>query len=314
MESSDTLFSEEWLLSNVLSADFYDTDQIHNDYDYGQWKGQELSYATPIDHPAYNVLNDDVDGFNISWLDNEVTSICNLDDVTPRELVAPSLVAPVDLVNPEDLAADDHAPPGGCALEITDFNTLHLPEPVDEPGAALMILDALSNPTSMGLTYDLLSPDEVESILSSPPGSPNLGDNMSNLGDRSPAPSSPDMEIKPHSSQDFISDFSSDSTDDSPPIKRGRKRSARVVDGDAPPVKASKSQTRKERKKDQNKCAATKYRLKKRAEDMATKNEYEQLESRNISLKREVESMTSEIKYMKSLLNEVLRSKGVVIT
>ena len=59
MESSDTLFSEEWLLSNVLSADFYDADQIHNDYDYGLWKGQDLSYATPtIDHPPYNILND----------------------------------------------------------------------------------------------------------------------------------------------------------------------------------------------------------------------------------------------------------------
>ena len=91
------------------------------------------------------------------------------------------MFAPVDLVNAGNLAADDHAPPSGGALEITDFNTLHLPEPVDEPGAALMILDALSNPTSMGLTYDLLSPDEVGSILSLPLCSPNLGDNISNL-------------------------------------------------------------------------------------------------------------------------------------
>ena len=74
----------------------------------------------------------------------------NLFSPSPRELVAPPLFAPVDLVNAGNLAADDHAPPSGGALEITDFNTLHLPEPVDEPGAALMILDALSNPTSMG--------------------------------------------------------------------------------------------------------------------------------------------------------------------
>ncbi|XP_071964416.1 uncharacterized protein [Antedon mediterranea] len=68
--------------------------------------------------------------------------------------------------------------------------------------------------------------------------------------------------------------------------------------------------SRRERKKDQNKQAATRYREKKRTETMAIRSEVEELENRNTELKDTVESMTKEIKYLKDLLQEVLTVKG----
>ncbi|XP_033096304.1 cyclic AMP-dependent transcription factor ATF-4-like [Anneissia japonica] len=68
--------------------------------------------------------------------------------------------------------------------------------------------------------------------------------------------------------------------------------------------------SRKERKKDQNKQAATRYREKKRSLAQSTKCELDGLEKRNVELKDTVESMTKEIKYLKDLLQEVLAVKG----
>jgi len=62
---------------------------------------------------------------------------------------------------------------------------------------------------------------------------------------------------------------------------------------------------RKQRKKQQNKTAAQKYRQKKRGEHGLVMTEYEQLERRNIELRTRVEEMTREVDYLKGLIEEI---------
>ena len=65
------------------------------------------------------------------------------------------------------------------------------------------------------------------------------------------------------------------------------------------------SSDRKQRKKQQNKTAAQKYRQKKRGEQGLVMTEYEQLEHRNIELRTRVEEMTREVDYLKGLIEEI---------
>lgn len=62
---------------------------------------------------------------------------------------------------------------------------------------------------------------------------------------------------------------------------------------------------KKQRKKQQNKTAAQKYRQKKRGEQGLVITEYEQLERRNIELRTRVEEMTREVDYLKGLIEEI---------
>jgi len=62
---------------------------------------------------------------------------------------------------------------------------------------------------------------------------------------------------------------------------------------------------KKQRKKDQNKTAALRYREKKRTEHGSVMTECEILESRNAELKTKVSDMTKEIDYLKGLIAEI---------
>lgn len=66
---------------------------------------------------------------------------------------------------------------------------------------------------------------------------------------------------------------------------------------------------KKMRKKVQNKNAATRYRVKKRAERETLQEQEVRLSDRNKELKEKVESLTREIKYMKELMNEINKVK-----
>jgi len=67
----------------------------------------------------------------------------------------------------------------------------------------------------------------------------------------------------------------------------------------------TQSSDRKQRKKEQNKTAAQKYRHKKRGEQGLFVTEYQQLERRNIELRTRVEEMTREVDYLKGLIEEI---------
>lgn len=63
--------------------------------------------------------------------------------------------------------------------------------------------------------------------------------------------------------------------------------------------------TRRLRKKEQNKSAALRYRLKKRSEQGLVLSEYTMLERRNIELRTRLDAMNKEILYLKSLIDEL---------
>ncbi|XP_029913270.1 activating transcription factor 4b [Myripristis murdjan] len=69
------------------------------------------------------------------------------------------------------------------------------------------------------------------------------------------------------------------------------------------PVKSVKD--KKQKKMEQNKTAATRYRQKKRAEQEALSEEYAELERKNIELTEKADSMAREIQYLKELMEEV---------
>ena len=70
-----------------------------------------------------------------------------------------------------------------------------------------------------------------------------------------------------------------------------------------PPTEVTSS--RRLRKKEQNKSAALRYRLKKRSEQGLVMTEYAMLERRNIELRTRLDAMTKEIAYLKSLIDEL---------
>jgi len=63
--------------------------------------------------------------------------------------------------------------------------------------------------------------------------------------------------------------------------------------------------SRRLRKKEQNKTAALRYRLKKRSEQGHVMTEYSMLERKNIELKTRLDAMTKEISYLKALIDEL---------
>lgn len=73
--------------------------------------------------------------------------------------------------------------------------------------------------------------------------------------------------------------------------------------GDRAALKAPKD--KKQKKMEQNKTAATRYRQKKRAEQEALSTEYALLERKNMELNEKAESMAREIEYLKELMEEV---------
>lgn len=71
----------------------------------------------------------------------------------------------------------------------------------------------------------------------------------------------------------------------------------------------SRVHEKKQRKMEQNKTAATRYRLKKRAEQESLHTQCEQLEERNRELVEKADSITKEIQYLKELIEEVRVAK-----
>ncbi|XP_005811787.1 cyclic AMP-dependent transcription factor ATF-4 [Xiphophorus maculatus] len=66
---------------------------------------------------------------------------------------------------------------------------------------------------------------------------------------------------------------------------------------------------KKQKKMEQNKTAATRYRQKKRAEQDSLLVEHAQLERKNVELTEKAESMTREIEYLKELMEEVRQTR-----
>jgi len=72
------------------------------------------------------------------------------------------------------------------------------------------------------------------------------------------------------------------------------------------------SEDRKSRKKEQNKNAATRYRQKKKAESEVVLEEERELQEKNDKLQVKCADVQREIKYLKSLMRDLYRAKGLL--
>jgi len=75
------------------------------------------------------------------------------------------------------------------------------------------------------------------------------------------------------------------------------------------PYKKQKSPEQKQRKKSQNRTAATRYRVKKKDEFKLMSQEADQLETKNKELKGKVDGLKSEIDYLKNLMLDVIKAR-----
>uniref|UniRef100_A0A1E1XIP3 Putative activating transcription factor isoform 1 protein n=1 Tax=Amblyomma aureolatum TaxID=187763 RepID=A0A1E1XIP3_9ACAR len=115
-----------------------------------------------------------------------------------------------------------------------------------------------------------------------------------------------DADFKPEANRsDSESGLDSASGSEAPPRKTKRtvrRRSRTSADKGG----------RRERKRLQNKDAATRYRQKKKKEFSKIEEELAALETTNISLQSEAQRITNEISYLKGLMRELFRAKGLI--
>jgi len=106
-----------------------------------------------------------------------------------------------------------------------------------------------------------------------------------------------------------------DSLHSMPPTPRRRGRKPQTVVEPAPSCKPRKKSGKPEekrlRKKEQNKTAATRYRIKKKAELDLLLEEETELEERNRELQRQHDDLANEIRYLKKLFREVITGRSV---
>lgn len=108
---------------------------------------------------------------------------------------------------------------------------------------------------------------------------------------------------------DMDNSFDSESTtsEETAPRRRGRKpRTATEASTPKPRGRIAKPEEKRLRKKEQNKTAATRYRMKKKAELELLLDEADQLEERNRELQATYDDLASEIRYLKKLFREVI--------
>ncbi|CAG9827743.1 unnamed protein product [Diabrotica balteata] len=125
---------------------------------------------------------------------------------------------------------------------------------------------------------------------SSSPGSPSSSSSSSNFGD-----CSSDPEWMPEPIEQY---------NDELPSKPSRKRTR--------PYSKSGTEDKKVRKKEQNKNAATRYRQKKKAEIEVILSEEKGLQDKNVELGSQISDLNREIKYLKGLMRDLFKAKGLI--
>lgn len=114
------------------------------------------------------------------------------------------------------------------------------------------------------------------------------------------------------------SEISSSATDDSDWTMKSRPAIAAALKNKQakqkrkPRINRRSPEDRQSRKKEQNKSAANRYRLKKKAEIEILLDEERDLIKRNDVLQSQYEEVGREVKYIKSLLRELFKAKGFI--
>jgi len=232
------------------------------------------------------------------WLDNEV----DLQDLLPdfgsfSELACDSLDAS------DMFTALTPLEPGLAAIDVlhsavkeSDLlkydDTERLPD-VDLLFRGLPNLDVDTGTVDIEPVLSPVSIEDVECLLSSGPLSPS--GSLSADSDSSFSVASSD-----------VSDVRSDGCGS---VGRQRDREVGCPYKNKSGRRETKILDKKLRKKQQNKDAALRYRLKKKAESITMEEDLQGLEGRNKELKDSVEQMTREIQYLKDLMAEVYKAE-----
>jgi len=108
----------------------------------------------------------------------------------------------------------------------------------------------------------------------------------------------------------------SDDIEWAPPVASSRKSRAAVsssqtVSQRKPRKRTIKTEDRRMRKKEQNKTAATRYRIKKKAELEILLEEEAELEQQNQQLQKRHDDLANEVRYLKKLMRELFTSRSV---
>lgn len=127
-------------------------------------------------------------------------------------------------------------------------------------------------------------------------------------------------EEQPTVSYDIDDDLSSEEDEDDSrdvtwsyhtPASRAQRRRGRRRSKPSRRLSAARNNTADERKKQQNKSAATRYREKKRAEEVENEIMCAELERRNKELHTRVQDMTQEVAVLRQLVIDIFRSPNV---
>lgn len=153
---------------------------------------------------------------------------------------------------------------------------------------------------------DLASPissDDIESLLSSEPSSPEDSVTFQTV-DTSQLDESFTSSIDSSFDQGIKTELV---------VIRESKRKSKKQKPRSSPYDSDDSLyfNKKDRKKVQNKNAATRYRVKKRQEKDTLQQQENSLYEKNRELREKVDSLQREITYMKELMNEIYKAKGV---
>lgn len=168
-----------------------------------------------------------------------------------------------------------------------------------------IVLQEMAN--SPGVNYEL---DE----LMAETYQKNGGASISSSGSSSPISNSgKKSKARPWDSPSASSSGFSDSGYEDPEWSSTKSTESR--DSSDPPAKKrclNSTEERKLRKKEQNKNAATRYRMKKKMELEDIIGEEKELMDRHDTLKSEVVEITREIRYLKGLMGDLFRAKGLI--
>lgn len=227
-------------------------------------------------------------------------------DIPPVQTTIPSSpVAEVPDVNflsySEDLLAGME--PFSEASETIQIDVQ--PDTIDN--SSVIDINQLDNTSVIDISQLDLAPeissDDIESLLSSGPSSPEDSITFQTVDT---------SQLDESFTSSIDSSFDKDNSTEVV-IVRESKRKSKQQNSRPSPYSSDDGMylNKKDRKKIQNKNAATRYRVKKRQEKDTIQQQENQLYEKNRELREKADSLQREITYMKELMNEIYKAKGV---
>lgn len=231
---------------------------------------------------------------------------------------SPEQVAPIIKIEPACASKDEKIEKlrvvTAVAFDLFENESLRTAD-VDQS----IVYEGLDLTSSIDTNERMVTFDDAEELIGSPLSADDIESMLSGSTPTSPCSSSGSSIIE--SSPELykvISTASIGETRFSPysktkPSKLGKVTSKSRAPGEPVPDHLITEQlTKKDRKKLQNKNAAIRYRMKKKEEAADIKGEEQLLEERNCELRTKVDDLQREIRYMKNLMEDVCRAKGLI--